>query len=517
MMQARPRSALASILSLTLAAAAALCICGVCIAQSSIPPRLQLQRTTTRAANAPPRLALRQQQQQQQQHTVPLTPLSHIMMSSSFSSTVPPPHAPPRHGRRRLGLVGRAGEEEPEPPAPESNEALIAKMMDTRSDEELTALIDSSVMKIDTTFWLKINSLAKTAGNAHETAKLDDLSAKVWNRLQELNKDTNDNDGSGLEEYYQVLGAPDEEIQELTADEIMEKRTRKWINEQLSEMWRNYRTFETHHVGEWHGKWEIYEDLLLGGERAIAPENVADVESTIEGYSEAVEDGITVCRHKQTVIERNGKAPYPKGLLDRGLDFWPNSPKTWLVANVFSTGDRVQEEDEGDLLAMEMAVRCNDYRMRVLAKYQKLKEEEERETFTLASIAVGREKLGEMPIGDEEALFASNPLLDDHYARLLQSPSSANVSLATRGNLLVQAPRTINTNDEHFLTISWKTPPSDALFDELKEVYGEAYSMEAARKGLIVTTKRVFTKMNGAAEYISLKEELPEDWKQEYD
>jgi len=393
--------------------------------------------------------------------------------------------------------------------------ALIKQLKEATTEAEFNDLVETQMMHIDTHFWLKINSLAEKAGNAHEGERLASLAQRVWERVEELNKAEND-ESSGLDEYYAMLGSPDEDIKELTAEEIMEKRAKKWINEQLSEMWRNYRAFEKYHMGEWHGTWEIYSDIL-GGERTIEPDSTVQLLSKVEGYQEAL-DGVTVCRHKQTVErlgdgDNNNPIPYPADLLDKGLDFWPNSPKTWLVANVFSTGDRV-EEDGIDTLAMETAVRCDDIRMRVLSKYQRLDSKDE--GYVLASLSVGREQLEGIPSETNIGLFASNSILGDTHAMLVNSMSGSNVTLATRGNLIVQTPRMIKPGDENFMQVSWKIPPTESLSEELKEVYGEAYSEQAANLGLVVTTKRVFTKPTGAAEYISLKEELPEDWKQEY-
>jgi len=399
------------------------------------------------------------------------------------------------------------GEEDPK-------EALIKSLTKASTDEEFNSLVDESTMLIDSQFWLKINSLSKQAPNSHETDRLSTVAQKVWIRLEELNKGAEDDSGNGLDEYYAVLGSPDEEIQELTAEQIMEKRTKRWLDQQLSEMWRNYRTFEKHHIGTWHGQWETYDDIL-GGERMVGPSHTANLVSTMAGYAEDVE-GIKVCKHKQTVEAVEGEIMYPSSLLDKGLGFWPNSPKTWLVANVFSTGNRVQEGDQ-DIITMETAIRCDSVRMRVLANYEKLDPKNaEDETFVLGSISVGREKLEEMPSGEENALFASNSILEDSPGLLLNTASGSNVTLATRGNLILQTPRMIRPGSEHFMQVSWKTPPTESLSEELKEVYGEDYSKQAANLGLIITTKRVFSRMDGAAEYISLKEELPEDWKQEY-
>lgn len=402
--------------------------------------------------------------------------------------------------------------------------ALINEMKETSNDDELFKLVESSVMQIDTNFWLKINALKKTAANQHEVNKLDNVATKVWNRLEELNKETESDDASGLDEYYSVLGSPDEEIQELSADEILEKRTKKWINEQLSEMWRNYRTFEKHHIGNWRGRWEVYSDLL-GGDRVTVPDQGSLLLTNISGLCELVEDleGVTVCRHTQNIEALEGNRIYPEALLDKGLDFWPNSPKTWLVANVFSTGDRVEDDNGDDVLLMETALRCDSLRMRILTKYQKLQLDDGLpESMILADIAVGRETLNEDEAEgggeaiDDSALYEGNNIIESNPGMLCEGSDSSNVTLATRGNLIVQAPRIIRGGEEHYVQVSWKAPPSKSISEELKDVYGEAYSEQAAERGLIITTKRVFSKLNGAADYISLKEELPEDFKQTF-
>ncbi|GAB5360396.1 hypothetical protein AAMO2058_000624300 [Amorphochlora amoebiformis] len=412
---------------------------------------------------------------------------------------------------RRRGVRGRASEGKEEV---DSKLALIQQMKEVQSDEELNALVDANVILIDTHFWLKINSLAKKAPNPHEKNRLDSVAQKVWERMENLNKAQEGEDVSGLEEYYAILGSPDEDIQELSPEEILEKRAKKWLNQQRSEMWRNFRTFQKHHVGVWYGNWEVYDDIL-GGSRNIEPTSTGSVQCSVEGLLEDVE-GVQVCQHLQRISEPNGVVPIPQDLTERGLNFWPLSPKTWLVANVFSTGDRILD-NEIDTLSMEAAVRCDDVRMRVITKYQPLGlQSDDKDTFALASISIGREKVLELPNGTEPALYQGNDMLNSHTALLFQESSSANVSLAVRGNLIVQAPRVIRSGDENYVQVSWKMPPSEAQSDELSEIYGEAYSQQVSQKGLVVTTKRVFSKLDGAAEYISLKEELPEDWQQEY-